>query len=306
MRRTMRAARLGAIAGLCMAAGVAHADPAACDALAQRWAATRVELQTPQVSALLFNAADNGCAALAEELLAGGALLEAKDRFGNTPLGHAARAGQVAVLRALLAHGAEIGHRNLAGSAALFLAIERRQPEAAIFLLDHGADARQPGRSAAPPLAAAAFAGLAPVAAALLAHGAEPGTADATGKPPIVYAAARGAAPIVAMLLDAGVDVNARHQNDLTALIWAAGHADEASEAEGVATVELLLSRGARLEDADNRGRTALMTAAERGHAAIARALLAHGAAPGATDRDGKAARDLAADAATRAALGDG
>ena len=49
---------------------------------------------------------------------------------------------------------------------------------------------------------------------------------DTTGKTAIAYAAARGFDDIVRRLLDAGVDARERDGNDLTALMWAAGHED--------------------------------------------------------------------------------
>ena len=270
--------------------GPAAAESPACADIAARWAAQKADLQTPQISAMLFSASDNDCAQVAETLLAAGALLEAKDRFGNTPL----------------AHGADIGHQNVAGSSALFVAIERHHPNAAVLLIERGADPNVPGRSGATPLAAAAFGGEEDSVAALLAHHADPKVPDRTGKAPIVYAAARGRAGIVKLLLAAGVDINARYENDLTALMWGAGHADGVPEREGLAVVTLLLDGGAHVDDADNRGRTALMIAAERGHAGIAKLLLAHGANVGLHDKQGKSALDLAADDATRAILTPG
>jgi ankyrin repeat protein len=81
----------------------------------------------------------------------------------------------------------------------------------------------------------------------------------------------------------------------LTALMWGAGHANDAPEADGLATVQLLLDRGAAVDRADDRGRTALMIAAERGHLGIVELLLAAGADPGRTDNAGADAAALAA-----------
>jgi len=84
--------------------------------------------------------------------------------------------------------------------------------------------------------------------------------------------------------------------------MWAAGHANDVPDADGVRTTALLLARGARLNEVDNRGRTALMIAAELGHADIVKLLLAHGAATDSKDNEGHTAIDLA-DPAVRPSL---
>ena len=76
-------------------------------------------------------------------------------------------------------------------------------------------------------------------------------------------------------LLDAGVDPRERYGNDLTALMWAAGHDEGVGAAAVERVVDLLLAHGAALDDADNRGRTALMIAAALGDAAVVDLLLA-------------------------------
>ena len=99
------------------------------------------------------------------------------------------------------------------------------------------------------------------------------------------------------------MDPAAAYGNELTALMWAAGHTNDTPAADGMATVELLLAAGAPVAPADNRGRTALMIAAERDHPEIVARLLAAGADPAARDREGKTAADLAASAAVHEAL---
>lgn len=290
----------GAIA---LASAGAHA---ACPDLEASWQANHTELAAPQVSAVLFGAADAGCAALARTVLAAGASVEARDRFGNMPLAHAARAGQAEVVAVLLDAHAAIEARNVDGSTALLQAAELGRTEAGRVLLEHGADANAAGRSGATPLIAAAFAGDAELGGLLLRHGADPLARNSTGKPAIVYAAARGADTLVAALLDGGIDANARYANQLTVLMWAAGHVDDAPPVPAARLVTLLLDRGAHVDDQDDRGRTALMIAAERGHADIARLLLARGASPRVTDRDGHSAADLAVDATLRELLSRG
>ena len=57
--------------------------------------------------------------------------------------------------------------------------------------------------------------------------------------------------------------------------------------------MSFLLGAGAHVDDRDDRGRTALMIAAEGGHAQIANLLLARGADPALKDKAGKRAADL-------------
>ena len=104
---------------------------------------------------------------------------------------------------------------------------------------------------------------------------------------------AKGFPAIVQLLLDHGVDVNARYGHDLTALMWTAGYTDEAGIDDVIKVMTLLLDRGARIDDQDDRGRTALMIAAELNHEAVAELLLARGADKTLRDKQGKSASDL-------------
>ena len=97
-----------------------------------------------------------------------------------------------------------------------------------------------------------------------------------------------------ARLLQAGVDPDRRSGADLTALMWAAGHSDSAPASGALATVKLLLAKGAKVDLLDDRGRSALMIAASLGHVEIVRTLLAAGADKGLRDKGGKRAADLA------------
>ena len=77
--------------------------------------------------------------------------------------------------------------------------------------------------------------------------------------------------------------------------MWAAGYPDVTRADAALRTLELLLSRGAKVDLVDDRGRDALMIAAGLGHAAIAKALLDAGADRTLRDKSGKSAIDLAA-----------
>ena len=310
LRRMIAMAFVAAIASpLAAQEGAGEPSVAACDDFKAE--AARVLAQKPEtlrVNALLFDAARKGCVGTLGGLLEAGASLSARDRLGNVALGIAAKAGRLAFARALLSQrgegaAAQRDHANVVGSTALILAAQANRTDVAMLLLEAGANAALANAQGETALIAAAFNANAALARVLLDRKAPPDAGDATGKSAIVYAAARGSAAIVAMLLDAGVDPNARDGAQLTPLMWAAGHPDNAPDAEALATVKLLLARGAKIDLADDRGRTALMVAAGRGHGAIARVLLEAGADAGLRDKAGKSAADLAAGDEVKAAL---
>ena len=134
-------------------------------------------------------------------------------------------------------------------------------------------------------------------------HGANVNAVDETGKSAMVYAAARGFDDIVKRLLDAGVSAQQRYGNDLTALMWAAGHDDGVGATAVGRVIDVLLAHGARLDDTDNRGRSALMIAASLGDAATVDIILKRGADRTLKDKEGNTALDLAPNADVRAKL---
>ena len=274
-----------------------------CGQIEQRAEETKSQMNPRRRTFLMFDAAERGCVDLIRRLLAEGAPVDARDRFGNTALVIAARAGEDDAVKLLLAAGSDVNFQNLAGDTPMLGAVTADRWRTAKLLLDAGADPDLVNRRGVSPLMAAAFNGNTRIAKMLLAAGASPSPIDATGKGPMVYAAAKGYAGIVRMLLAAGVAVDARYDNDLTALMWAAGHTNDVPIKEGLETVQILLDAGADPGFVDNRGRTALMIAAERGHRAIVERLLAAGADPHAVDAEGHTASDLASEEQLRAVL---
>jgi uncharacterized protein len=269
------------------------ADSERCQALSRRYEIARPQITAIEVSLTLFAAVDANCTNLVSKLLDQGASVDARDRLGARPLSHAAKSGHLQMVDLLLARGAPIDARNLAGATALYFAAEGSHISIAQRLMERGADVKLTGRSGISPVAAAAYAGNDVIVEALLAHGADERTADETGKPPIVYAAAGARLDILKRLLARNIDVNARYSNDLTVLMWASGPDDKAPEAQAVQVISYLLDAGARIDDRDDRGRTALMIAAEGGHEEIANLLVARGADASLKDKAGKRAADL-------------
>ena len=283
-----------AITTVLSAASVTHAaDSERCQQLASRFENAKPQITAIEVSMTLFSAVDGDCIDLTTELLDYGASLDARDRLGARPLSHAARSGHLEMVDLLLARGAAINARNLAGATALYFAAESGHTPIAQRLIERGADVKLTGRSGISPVAAASYAGNDAIVEALLAQGANARAPDDTGKPPIVYAAAGARFDVVKRLLAQNIDINTRYPNDLTLLMWASGPDEKAAEAEAIKVVSYLLDAGAHVDDRDDRGRTALMIAAEGGHAEVASLLLARGADPSLKDKAGKRAADL-------------
>jgi uncharacterized protein len=313
LRRRMMSIRCFARLGLLLAAGAtAHpaivapaqtAGPPTCSELERRLDLLGPEAAALQFSLLLFSAADSGCVPLARRLIEAGASLEARDRLGAMALARAARAGHAGLVEFFLAQGAAIDARNLVGATALYGAVENERQATVALLLAKNADPNLPGRSGVTPLAASAFKGNGRIVDLLLARGAAPDVIDTTGKSAMTYAAARGFALIVRRLLAAGVDAKRAYGNDLTALMWAAGHEDGVGSRAAVEVAELLLDAGAPIDAVDNRGDTALMIAAELGHAPLVDILLARGADRTIANKSGQRAADLAADESVRERL---
>jgi len=272
-------------------ARAAESDP--CRDIRLRFEAIKPQISAIEVSLTLFSAVDKNCVDLVTELLDHGASVDARDRFGARPLSHAARFGHLPMVDLLLARGAPIDARNLAGATALFFAVDGNHAPVAQRLIDRGADVNLAGRSGVTPVSAAAYRGNDAIVGSLLARGADDRAPDQTGKTPIVYAAASARIDIVARLMKRDIDINARYPNDLTLLMWASGPDESAPEPQAIKVAQQLLDAGARIDDRDARGRTALMIAAEGGHAGIANLLLARGADLSLKDKAGKRAVDL-------------
>jgi uncharacterized protein len=270
------------------------ADEAACQAIGSKYSQTGRDAAVQTVNSFLLEAAEADCVALVEALFAAGGSVKVRGREGDSVLHRAARAGADDVVALLLQRGAAVNLHDLKGGTALFYAVQTDRVKTARLLVAAGADPNSEGRNGTTPLEAAAFNGNKQIVDFLLKSGADAQHIDRTGKTAIVYAVARGFSDIAERLLATGIDVNARYGNDLTALMWAAGHSNDVPKEEGVATIALLLDRGAQIDDQDNRGRTALMIAAELGHRSAVEFLLLRGADTGLLDRQGKSARDLA------------
>ena len=247
---------------------------------------------------------------------------------GSTALLFAARNGDVETARALLAAGADANDTAAAGTSALVIAAHSGHGPLAAFLLEQGADpnAADAGYTA---LHAAALRSEADLAEALLDHGADvdavvergtPGrrfSADfsirhqAVGGNAFWLAARYGELEIARLLAERGADPNVAPANRVSSLKAAMGVSQIPQENRrnrvGAAdpdrrdmerlTLELartVLDLGVDVNQADDRGNTALHDAVRTGFASLVNLLAAHGANLDATNDRGQTPLTLA------------
>ncbi len=233
--------------------------------------------------AALFTAVASGDTAAVATLIAQGADVNARDRYGETPL-YFADSAAIAML--LIEHGANVNNLDRHGSGPLATAAMFGDYTVAKLLIAHGASVNAWDDSSRTALY---LAGSRSVAALLIAHGANVNAVNDDGTPLVNMAKSdrSGSRAIAALLIAHGANVNAQDRFGRTSLYVAAaeGHLDVA---------QLLIVHGADVNTQNFRGDTPLMAAAMAGHGAIAALLIDHGADIDVRDRDGRTALDFA------------
>ena len=237
-----------------------------------------------------------------------------KNHGGSTALLFAARNGDVETARALIEAGADVDDVAAAGTSALVVAAHSGHGPLGIYLLEQGADPNAAGAGYT-ALHAATLRSQVELAAALLEHGAEvdaivergtPGrrfSADfsirhqAVGANAFWLAARYGELEILRMLAERGADPHVSPSNRWSALKAAMGvpqisqedrrnrvdapddHMDRIDQEQ--LTLDLartILDLGVDVNQADDRGNTALHDAVRTGFASVVDLLAAQGA----------------------------
>jgi ankyrin repeat protein len=202
------------------------------------------------------------------------------------------------------------------GTTALMFAVLTADAGAVRHLLERNADVNAANRDGYTALHFAVFDDV--KTALLLAKGANAKAATVNGITPLLIAAGRpGAAAIIRQLLAAGADPNAANRGGLTPLDRAAQAGDLATlqalfaggakvapqsaalyrtvKVSCLPCAELLLAKGAPIDQRGDRGETALHNAAIRHHVPLLQLLLAKGAAVDLRDNRGYTALARAA-----------
>jgi len=171
----------------------------------------------------LRRAAQTGSLEEVTGLLDEGTNVNGGTRRGTTALMMAAESGHVGVARILLARGADVNAKTRNGWTALMAASERAYPEVVRLLLDNGADVRARNNDGWAPMMLACQQHLRQRRIVPLQHGLQI-NADRV--------------EVVRLLISKNADVNEKHAEGETALMWAVreGHVD---------LVKTLLEKGA-------------------------------------------------------------
>ncbi|XP_068619263.1 uncharacterized protein [Battus philenor] len=236
-------------------------------------------------------------------LMAAPALADARDVDGLTPLHLAVVHGNVPLVQTLLAAGADVNARDNEHHTVVHWATVCGEVGALRAVLAAGADAATPDQHGGYPLHYAAQMCGAPAATDHQSRGAalevlralvREGSAsvevrDADGRTPLLWAASAGSAAAVLALHQAGARVDDSDRDGLTALHCAAAR----GHTEALETLVGLC--GARVDVVDSHGCTPLHYAAALGHADATSALLVHGADAHRQDRRGRSPAHTAA-----------
>ena len=226
---------------------------------------------------LLMGAAVNGHERVVDILLQRGADANLKNSRGGTALMHAAIEGHERVVELLLQRGAEINVQDSRGVTALMGAALNGHERVVELLLQRGADMQTISGEGKTAMTLANEKGHSGCVAAFKRH-LEVASGESTVQvnEQIALAIAGGDVDTVMAWLDDGGHVNATfpsdsYVKDIALLMIAASNGDEQM-------IDLLLERGAGINQRDSEGGTALMYAAQKGRERATDVLLQRGA----------------------------
>jgi ankyrin repeat protein len=201
----------------------------------------------PSGNKVLMMAMAYGNTEAASALLDSGADIRATDRAGNTPLHVAAQAGNLVLVKQLLEKGADPNVRSAQSTTPM--------------ARGGGGGGRAVAGGSLTPLMVAARANQLEVMKALVAAGADPKLRADNGTTVLMYAAGAKLATVqYAYEIDPNVDVvNQSGQTPIHASVGFGGA--QRTQDEVVEVIQFLADRGAKLDEVDAAGRTAITIA---------------------------------------------
>lgn len=196
---------------------------------------------------------------------------------------------------ALLAAGADVDARNKWGSTALWSAALAMRSDLVKFLVQHGADLEsrdKEGRTALMFVTKYCF--IPEMAEKLLDHGAQVNAQDDAGRTALMYAALNDRVMFMEVLLNGGADINLQDAKGRTALMYAAGEAAKGSTIGMLGREASTTPEGGNAPNWDAQKKAARLARAYHTRAEVIRYLLGRGADHEQRDSDGRTALDVA------------
>lgn len=220
---------------------------------------------------------------VAKRMIARGANVDVRDKFGATPLLLAVRRGHLSVAQALIGAGARLDCVDDDRRSLAIYAAQRSDVRFLTLLLDAGVDCTAVDRNLKSPLHVAAANENDAVLAALLATGKlDVNAADDVGLTPCHVAASQANERLIRLLIGAGCRLDATDTSNTMPIHLAAMNSNEA-------VISALVDAGADLNKVDNSGATPALRAASNSNERVIAVLVRAGADLNQADRFGRA-----------------
>jgi ankyrin repeat protein len=212
-------------------------------------------------------------------------VIAATDPLSPTRLVLVSRYGHEREVIYLLQSKVDVNARDKFGGTALMAAAEGGHENIVKILIGANADVNLKSTDNLTALMAAASRGSVPIIKALLAAGAKVDEKDSIGETPLFYAVKLARRDAVRVLLDAGADPNIKNTNSVkasnsgyTPLMYTAERGPSGVAGDWAGIAKMLIDKGARTNERNNHGFSALSIAQRRGDLTLVSVLQAAGA----------------------------
>ncbi|KAI5492167.1 spectrin binding [Trichomonas vaginalis G3] len=227
--------------------------------------------QTNDINACFVYSPNFHLSSLLEYFISNGADINAKGKYGCTPLHYAARYNSKETAEIFISNGADINAKGKYGCTPLHWAARDNSKETAEILISNGADINAKDKDEWTPLHWAASANSKETAEILISNGADINAKDKDEATPLHWAARDNSKETAEILISNGADINAKDKDEWTPLHYAAR--DNSKE-----TAEILISNGADINAKDKDEWTLLHYAASANSKETAEILISNGA----------------------------